>query len=65
MGVPKRISSKRRKRLRKSGQAAARRRKVPGLRKDAKTGNVHLGHRVDPKTGMYRGRQVLTTTSEE
>ncbi|MFM7088285.1 MAG: 50S ribosomal protein L32 [Candidatus Paceibacterota bacterium] len=26
---------------------------------DPKTGNKHLRHRVDPVTGMYRGRQVL------
>lgn len=33
------------------------------LRKDTKTGSSHLSHRVDPKTGTYRGRQVLTVTA--
>lgn len=28
---------------------------------DPKTGNKHLRHRVDPKTGMYKGKQVLNT----
>jgi large subunit ribosomal protein L32 len=35
------------------------------LRKDAKTGSMHLSHRVDPKTGLYRGRQVLSVTAGE
>ncbi len=26
---------------------------------DTETGSIHLRHRVDMKTGMYRGRQVI------
>lgn len=61
MGVPKRKTSKARMRTRK----AANKWTAPGLFTDKKTGNRHLGHTVDPKTGMYRGRQVLTKTAGE
>ncbi|KIE57995.1 ribosomal protein L32 [Methylacidiphilum kamchatkense Kam1] len=62
MGVPKRITSKARKRSRK----AANRWTPPGISKDKKTGNWVKSHHVDPATGMYNGRQVLTqkTTDE-
>lgn len=59
MGVPKRRSSKQRMRTRRAAQRTAR----TILRKDTKTGSSHLSHRVDPKTGTYRGRQVLTVTA--
>lgn len=26
---------------------------------DTKTGSTHVRHRMDPKTGMYRGRKVV------
>lgn len=61
MGVPKRRSSKQRMRTRRAAQRSAR----TVLRKDAKTGSTHLSHRVDPKTGLYRGRQVLSVTAGE
>lgn len=56
MGVPKRRTSKMRLRTRKASHRA----KPVTLRKDAKTGARHLSHRVDPQTGTYRGRQVLS-----
>jgi large subunit ribosomal protein L32 len=56
MGVPKRKTSKMRMRSRK----AANRWRANDLYVDPKTGNRHRGHCVDPETGMYRGRQVLT-----
>ena len=34
------------------------------LRTDNKTKSSHRGHCVDPKTGTYRGRQVLTIKTE-
>ena len=37
--------------------------KLPRLSTDTETGSVHLRHRVDLKTGMYRGRQVLNVTT--
>jgi large subunit ribosomal protein L32 len=60
MGVPKRKTSKMRLRIRK----AAHRKPAAKLRKDKKTGKRHLAHRVDPDTGTYRGRQVLTIKTE-
>ncbi len=61
MGVPKRKTSKARMRSRK----AANKWTAPGLFVDKATGTRHLAHTVNPKTGMYRGRQVLTKTVEE
>ena len=60
MGVPKRRTSKMRLRTRK----ASHRRKPVKLRVDKKTGSKHLGHCVDPATGLYRGRQVVTINTE-
>lgn len=60
MAVPKRKTSKSKMRARKASH-----RKAPiGLRVDSKTGNRHLAHCVDPKTGIYRGRQVISVTAE-
>ncbi|ACD83269.1 50S ribosomal protein L32 [Candidatus Methylacidiphilum infernorum] len=61
MGVPKRITSKSRKRSRKS----ANRWVPPALSKNKKTGNWVKSHHVDPTTGMYKGKQVLTLKSGE
>ena len=55
MGVPKRKTSKMRLRMRRT----AHRRDLPQLRRD-KSGSLHLSHVVDPATGRYRDRQVLT-----
>jgi ribosomal protein L32 len=33
--------------------------KAPKTTTDKKTGGVHLRHRVDMSTGMYRGRKVI------
>jgi large subunit ribosomal protein L32 len=61
MGVPKRRSSKQRMRTRKAAQRSPK----TQLRIDSKTGSKHLSHCVDPKTGLYRGRQVLSVTAGE
>jgi large subunit ribosomal protein L32 len=60
MAVPKRKVSKMKQRTRR----AANRRTAIQLRVDQKTGSRHLGHCVDPKTGLYRGRQVLSVSAE-
>ena len=60
MGVPKRKTSKMRSRIRK----ASHRNDPLQLRTDSKTKSSHRGHCVDPKTGTYRGRQVLTIKTE-
>ena len=62
MGVPKRKVSKMRKRQR---QAHTLKKKLHSVSVDPKTGSVHLPHRVDPKTGMYNGRQVLIISADE
>lgn len=56
MAVPKRKVSKSRKAMRSSGKHKP----LPQLSVDTQTGSRHLRHRVDPETGFYRGRQVLT-----
>lgn len=61
MGVPKRKTSKMRKRQRR----AQHKRRLPNPSRDPKSGSVHLPHRVDPDTGMYRGRQVVIITVDE
>ena len=62
MGVPKRKTSKMRRRQR---QAHTLKKPVQSTSVDPKTGSVHLPHRVDPKTGMYKGRQVLIISADE
>lgn len=56
MGVPKRKTSLSRIRSRR----AANRWKAGNLAVDKETGTRHLSHRVNPATGMYKGRQVIT-----
>ncbi|MDZ4789405.1 MAG: 50S ribosomal protein L32 [Blastochloris sp.] len=60
MGTPKRKTSKMRSRTRK----ASHRTKPLQLRTDKESKSSHRAHCVDPKTGTYRGRQVLTITAE-
>lgn len=63
MAVPKRKTSKRRKRLRRGGKGIA----MPNLTLDPTTGEYHVSHHVS-KDGFYNGKQVLTKeeeTSEE
>jgi len=57
MAVPKRKVSKSRKAMR----SANKHKPLPQLSTDTNTGSRHLRHRVDPQTGFYRGRQVLST----
>lgn len=55
MANPKRKQSKRRSANRRAANAL----KAPQFAKDPSDGGVFRPHRVNPKTGMYRGRQVL------
>ena len=61
MAVPKRRRSKSKKRARRASHKG----RIPSFSLDKATGSVHLPHRVDPKTGMYNGRQVLSITADE
>ena len=55
MANPKRKQSKRRSANRRAGNAYI----APEFAKDT-DGGAFRPHRVNPKTGMYRGRQVLS-----
>lgn len=54
MAVPKRHTSKQRKRTRRAHLKLS----VPAMHYDATTGEYRLSHRVSPK-GYYKGRQVV------
>jgi len=58
MANPKRKQSKRRSANRRAANAF----KAPEVAKDPTDGGAFRTHRVNPKTGMYRGRQVLDVT---
>ncbi|MEM9400801.1 MAG: 50S ribosomal protein L32 [Verrucomicrobiota bacterium] len=60
MAVPKGKTTKSKIRMR----TASHRKDPVQLRTDTKTKSKHLSHRVDPVTGMYRGKQVLSITAE-
>ena len=55
MAVPFRRTSKTAKRKTRTHKKLS----APSITIDATTGNYVMGHRVDRKTGMYKGRQVL------
>ena len=56
MAVPKKKVSKSRRDMRRSHHALD----VPTIIEDKVTGEYRRPHHVDLKTGMYRGRQVIT-----
>ncbi len=58
MANPKRKQSKRRSANRRAANAF----KAPSFAKDPVDGGAFRPHRVNPKTGLYRGRQVLDVT---
>ncbi len=55
MAQPKRKHSKRRSAVRRAANAF----KAPEVAIDPTDGSAVRPHRVNPNTGMYRGRQVL------
>ena len=56
MAVPKRKVSPSRRGMRRSADAL----KAPTYVEDKDSGELRRPHHIDVKTGMYRGRQVLT-----
>lgn len=64
MGVPKRKTSKQRKRQRIAAQRARVSYPTPSASSAGGT-DFHLPHRVNKTTGMYKGRQVLVVSSED
>lgn len=61
MAVPKKKTSPSRRGMRRSADALA----APTYVEDKDSGELRRPHHVDLKTGMYRGRQVLTIKSKE
>lgn len=56
MAVPKRKTSPSKRGMRRSADAL----KAPTYIEDKNSGELRRPHHIDLKTGMYRGRQVLT-----
>lgn len=56
MAVPKRKTSKSKRNMRRSHHALT----AVNWTEDATTGEAVRRHHVDLKTGMYRGRQVIS-----
>jgi len=61
MPNPKSRHSKSRTRQRRSHDAL----KVPQFYIDKDTGEALKPHRIDPKTGMYKGRQIIEVKESE
>lgn len=61
MAVPKKKVSRMKRGQRRSADALA----APSYVEDKNTGELRRPHHIDLKTGMYRGRQVLTPKSAD
>jgi large subunit ribosomal protein L32 len=60
MAVPKRKTSPSKRGMRRSADAL----KAPTYVEDKDSGELRRPHHIDLKTGMYRGRQVITKKAE-
>jgi large subunit ribosomal protein L32 len=60
MAVPKRKTSPSRRNMRRSHHALP----SNAYAEDKETGELKRPHHIDLKTGMYKGRQVLTPKEE-
>ena len=60
MANPKRKQSKSRSRQRRAHDAL----KTPQFYLDKDTGEPLQPHRIDPKTGMYKGRKIIDVKEE-
>ncbi|HEV7285034.1 MULTISPECIES: 50S ribosomal protein L32 [Kaistia] len=60
MAVPKRKTSPSKRNMRRSHDALTQ----PVYTEDKNSGELRRPHHIDLKTGMYRGRQILTPKSE-
>ena len=61
MPNPKRRHSKARTRTRRAHDALA----IPKFYVDENTGEAKVPHRIDPKTGEYKGRKILDVKEKE
>ena len=60
MAVPKRKVTRSKRGMRRSTDAL----KAPSYIEDKNSGELRRPHHIDLKTGMYRGRQVLTVKDD-
>ena len=60
MAVPKRKTSRMKRGNRRSADAI----KAPTYVEDRNSGELRRPHHIDLKSGMYKGRQVLTPKAE-
>ncbi len=60
MAVPKRKTSPSKRNMRRSHDALSQ----PVYVEDKNSGELRRPHHIDLKTGMYRGRQILTPKAE-
>jgi large subunit ribosomal protein L32 len=51
--------------MKRRQRQASHKKDYPNAAEDKQGGGLHLPHRVNPETGMYRGRQVLTIKSDD
>ena len=61
MAVPKRKTSPMKRGFRRSADAL----KAPAYVEDKDSGELRRPHHIDLKTGIYRGRKILTQKSNE
>lgn len=61
MAVPKRKTSPMKRGFRRSADAL----KAPTYVEDKDSGELRRPHHIDLKTGMYRGRQIITQKAKE
>ncbi|MEW6361950.1 MAG: 50S ribosomal protein L32 [Pyrinomonadaceae bacterium] len=61
MPNPKRKHSKSRTRQRRAHDALS----IPPYIIDKQTGEPRLPHRIDPKTGTYKGRKIIDIAEDE
>ena len=61
MAVPKKKVSRMKQGLRRSADALS----APSYIEDKNSGELRRPHHIDLKTGMYRGRQVLTPKTSD
>jgi large subunit ribosomal protein L32 len=60
MAVPKRKTSRMKRGNRRSHHAL----ETPTYVEDKESGELRRPHHIDPKSGRYRGRQVITAKEE-
>ena len=61
MAVPKRKTSPSKRGMRRSADALV----APTYIEDKNSGELRRPHHIDLKTGMYRGKQVLTVRDKD